>query len=61
MRHTFPIVEGKHGRPPVISSEKCVAHSGSEDDKIRMIPARFARVLPWSARHLAIHFLLIFQ
>jgi len=40
---------------------KCVAHSGSEDDKMRMIPARFVRVLRWIPRHFITHNLLIFQ
>jgi hypothetical protein len=60
-RCTFPIVGGQARETTCISSEKCVVHLGSEDDKMRMIPARFGRVLRWIPRHLITHNLLIFH
>lgn len=57
----LPHSGGQARETTFIPSEKCVAHSGSEDDKMRMIPARFVRVLRWIPRHLITHHLLIFQ
>jgi hypothetical protein len=36
---------GQERETPAVPSEKGVARSGSEDDEMRMISARFARVL----------------
>jgi hypothetical protein len=36
---------GQERETPAVPSEKGVAYSGSEDDAMRMISARFARVL----------------
>jgi hypothetical protein len=57
----LPHSGGQARETTCIPSEKCVAHSGSEDDKMRIIPARFVRVLRWIPRHFITHNLLIFQ